>query len=471
MAQSMGIAPIHESESSPFLFHLLAVAQDPFGVLRRRWYWMLLAFVLVCMATAGAYVLRTPNFEASATVIVSSQQIPEDFVRSTVTGLDSMAEINSLLGEAFSQKFLLELIDENGLYRGLDSVTAATLMRQSIGVRPQNNLIGRGRQNQDASIIIGISYSASRSELAASITNRLAGNIVDASIERRGAQARGTTLFLSRELNSAEREMADIDSEIQAFRDSNRGEMPADLETLLRKLERMDLQRVSLREQITATQERLTQLENAVGVESSPQAVLGNLRLQLAQQLALHTDEHPNVLSLRRQISAMENDMGELNRLLLNSDANSQDLAASAQRELTALQDSLNETTQAIEDLDARVGRIPNTSDALRALEEKATVSRENYLDLLRKVQDAELAETLESAQQGPTVSVLDAATPPVAPTNSRLKYLLLGAVASVVLALGAGLIMEVIDPVVLNRSQLESLGGPPILGSFGRMG
>lgn len=474
MVQSMGVSPLQDSERSPFLYHLMAIAQNPFGVIRRRWLWMLIALVVSGAAATGFYLRRTPNYEASATVIVSSQQIPEDFVRSTVTGLDSMAEINSLLGEAFSQKFLLTLIDEHGLYAGLmqnmDSTTAAALMRASISVRSQDNLASRGRSSQDASVIIGVSYSSFDSRIAAAVTNRLVGNIVDASIARRSQQARGTTLFLRRELKSVEQEMQGIDEELRLFRADHRGEMPADLETLLRKLERMDSQRISLREQISATQERLTQSENAEGVEFSPETVLAGLRMQLATQLALHTDEHPNVLSLRRQISALEDGMGELNQLLSQSDSTSADLAASARRELTSLQASLEETAREIDDLDNRAARIPDTQDALRGLEERNAVSRENYLDLLRKVQDAELAETLESAQQGPSVSILDSASPPAAPTNSRTTYLLLGVVASVMFSLGTGLLLELVDPIVLNRSQLEALGGPPILGTFARM-
>ena len=474
MAQPLGMSPQRDFETSPFAYPLLAIAQDPLGIVRRRWLWMLIALAVGTAGTAVLYSTRTPSYQASATVIVSRQQIPEDFVRSTVSGLDSLAEINSLLGEAFSQKFLIELIEEHGLYGdlidNLHPASAATLMRESIIVTPQHNLTSNRRQNRDASVIIGISYSASDPKIAAAVTNGLAGNIIDTSIERRSLQAQGTTRFLRRELTSSEQSLEVIDEQMSSFRRAHRGEMPADLETLLRKLERLESRRTSVREQVTATQERLIQIENAEGVDSSPATVLAGLRMQLAQQLGLHTDEHPNVLALRRQISAVEDEMGELSRLLSQADTGSEILAASAYRELATLRSSLEETGREIDDLEDRVSRIPDTQDALHGLEERATVLRENYLEFLRKVQDAELAETLESAQQGPKVSILDPATAPVAPTYSRRRYLLLGAIASLMLVVGTGVLLELLDPVVLNRFQLEAIGGPPILGAVSRM-
>ncbi|MFL2936954.1 MAG: GumC family protein [Myxococcota bacterium] len=464
-----------ETQMSPFLYQILAVVQNPFGLLRRRWIWMLLGLAVSLSVTFALYSTRVPTYQASATVIVSGQQIPEEFVRSTVSGLDSIAEINSLLGEAFSQKFLIGLIEEFNLYpevlAAVDPSAAALIMRESIMVEPQDNIASNRRQRGEPSVIIGISYVALDPQVAARVTNLLAGNVIDASIERRSAQARGTTAFLQRELRDAQTELKAVDVELADFRKLHAGEMPEDLETLLRKLERLESQRNSLRVQSSSIQEQLTQIENAEGVQTSPATVLADLRIQLAQQLALHTDQHPNVLALRRQIGAIEDEMGELNRLLSQADAGSEHLAASARRELVTLQVSLEETGQEIDEVEDRVARIPGVGDELRRLEQRALVLRENYLEFLRKVQDAELAETLESAQQGPKVSILDAALPPGAPMNPPGRYLILGLLASVLVAVGLGVLLELLDPVVINRAQLESLQGPPVIGSVGKLG
>ncbi len=474
MSESSGQNLSEEVGPSALIYNLLAVIQNPFGVIRRRWVWMSLVIVLGLGAAAGLYTTSSPSYSATATVMVSSQQIPEEFVRSTVSGLDSMAEINSLLGEAFSQKFLLSLVEEYELYPDVlaasDAAFVAALMRSTISVNPQDNLASSRRQREDPSVIIAIGYETSDPRVAAFVTNALAANVIDASIARRSAQARGTTSFLQRELRDAKLDLDKLEDEIGDFRNSHRGEMPADLETLLRKLERLDSQRNSLRVQISATQEQITQIENAEGVESSPETVLTDLRIQLAQQLSLHTDAHPNVLALRRQIEAMEDELGELNQLLLQADEGSDYLVDAARRELASLRGNLESTGEEIAALELRVARIPDISDELRSLQERAAVSRENYLEFLRKVQDAELAETLESAQQGPRVSVLDPAFPPSAPNNPPSRYLLLGMVLSLMAGAGVGVLLELVDPVVLTQAQLEAVQGLPVLGTLGRI-
>jgi capsular polysaccharide biosynthesis protein len=95
---------------------------------------------------------------------------------------------------------------------------------------------------------------------------------------------------------------------------------------------------------------------------------------------------------------------------------------------------------------------------------------RENYLSFLRKVQQAELAESLEAAQQGARFSIADQAEPPRVPTTTRLMDLLMGVLASFGLAAGVGILLEALDPVLVSKDQIESAGDRPVLGSAPRL-
>ena len=57
---------------------------NPVGLVRRRWSWMLLALVVALTATAWFVFSMKPRYVASARLLVTTQQIPEDFVRPTV---------------------------------------------------------------------------------------------------------------------------------------------------------------------------------------------------------------------------------------------------------------------------------------------------------------------------------------------------------------------------------------------------
>jgi len=138
--------------------------------------------------------------------------------------------------------------------------------------------------------------------------------------------------------------------------------------------------------------------------------------------------------------------------------------------EIASLRDDLATTEASIAEIDARVERTPGRGEGLAALQQKAEVLRENYLEFLRKVQEAELAETLESAQQGGRISVLDRAAPPMTPTQSRLKVALGGVLASLFFGLAIGALLEMIDPVLVGRSQLERNCGVPLIGALPRL-
>ena len=78
--------PAEEDES----LSLPAFLSDPVGVLKRRWRWAALALVVGLVATTAATLMWRPSYVAEATVLITSQQIPEDFVRSTVRDSSGM---------------------------------------------------------------------------------------------------------------------------------------------------------------------------------------------------------------------------------------------------------------------------------------------------------------------------------------------------------------------------------------------
>ena len=124
-------------------------------------------------------------------------------------------------------------------------------------------------------------------------------------------------------------------------------------------------------------------------------------------------------------------------------------------------------------DLSGSIGITPFLDFQKRvraALEEKATVLREKYVEFLRKVNEAEMAQTLESAQYGARVSVLDRAQPPTEPMRSRMKLALIGLVGCLGLACGLGVGIEFLDPVMVDAAQVESMTGLPVLGAVSKL-
>jgi uncharacterized protein involved in exopolysaccharide biosynthesis len=439
---------------------------DPMGILARRRLWMVLALILGLGAT-GATVYSWPQrYEAQARVVINSQQIPREFVRSTIAE-SSMAYLNAAVGRVLSHGNLDRIIEEHKLYGALrDRVARESLvdrMRNDITVEPEKSISHEGGQT---SIIYRLAFESDKAQDAADVANALASLLLDATLEQRTEQARNVTRFLKQALERDERELRTLSQQLMDFRREHRGELPSELDPSMRKLEMLHDRRTSLATEIARVE---SNLDNGVGESGAPsenEALLRELRRKLASEVAANTDEHPNVIALRKRVADQE----ALVRDERAGGRSASPMVRAGRTELALMRQRIGEIDAEMDELVQRVDKIPAAAEELKALEQKETVLRENYQASLRKVEDAELAETLETAQHGAQIEILERARPPLAPKQSRWLLLAAGVALSIGLSLGVALLLELVDPVVLNARQLEEVIDRPVLGSLPRV-
>ena len=432
---------------------------DPIGVYHRRWLAIALCVAVGVLGTVVATILWKPTYIANATILITSQQIPKDFVRSTVED-DSIANINAMIGEVLSAERLSNLIDTHNLFPSVAGdvprIALVNQMRRRITAAPQSR---PGERTQ--SIVYEISYESRDPQEAATVSNALASLFVDASVERRNTQARRTTEFLRSALERTELELREQSKLVTEFRQSHRGELPDEQETSLRRLELLSTHRESLSQQITAKEDRLLSMSSRGSGSSENDALIDDLRRQLAREIAIHTDEHPNVIAMRERLKRLE----ESNRKSPLPPAAAR-MVDDERREIGRLREQRDRIDAELVELNSRLDKIPRIAEELAALVQKETVLREDYTAAMKKVEAAELAENLESARQGGQVSILDKAAVPGAPKIPRWMVLLAGVAASLGLAVVVALLLELIDPVIVGQRQLTRLSDRPVLGS-----
>ena len=113
---------------------------------------------------------------------------------------------------------------------------------------------------------------------------------------------------------------------------------------------------------------------------------------------------------------------------------------------------------------------IPARQEELLALQQREELLRERFVDASRKVQEAELAESRQLAQQGFQVSRLEAAVAPGKPKATRWKYAVLAAGAVLGLSVLTGLLLELADPVIVSSRELDAQTGALPLGVIPRI-
>jgi uncharacterized protein involved in exopolysaccharide biosynthesis len=449
----------NEGQIPPFLL-------DPMGILARRQLWMVLALILGLAAT-GATVYSWPQrYEAQSRVVINSQQIPREFVRSTIAE-SSMAYLNAAVGHVLSHANLDRIIEEHGLYgtqrERVPRETLVDSMRNEITVEPEKSISRDGGQ---ASIIYRLAFESDNAQDAADVANALASLLLDATLEQRTDQARSVTRFLKQALERDERELRTQSQKLTDFRREHRGELPSELDPSMRKLEMLHDRRSSLATEISRVESNLDSGVGESGSLSENEALLRELRRKLASEVAANTDEHPNVIALRKRVADQEAIVRDERR----GGKSSSPAVRAGRTELALMRQRIGEIDAEMDELVQRVDKIPAVAEELAALEQKETVLRENYLASLRKVEEAELAETLETAQHGAQIEILERARPPASPKLSRWLLLAVGVALSAGLALGVALLLELVDPVVLNARQLEDLIDRPVLGSLPRI-
>jgi uncharacterized protein involved in exopolysaccharide biosynthesis len=446
--------------------------RDPVGVLRRRWRWMVPVFLLGLIGTAVFVASMPVRYSATASVLVTSQRIPSDFVKTTVT--DALLErMSALAAEVLTRERLASFVRKYDLYAGLKSsltleeITAKVL--DDIRIQPQPAMGPRLRR-EESSAVLEVRVVADEAGTAAGIANEIAGLLSSEAMRTRTQQAELTTMFLRRELERAEAALREQERTITEYKSAHRGELPGDeLQANLARLERLQQQRQSLALEIAEASTRVaTVLSSADEDSEDPAARLQGLRDQLARERAVKTEAHPDVVALRSQLQALE---VELERAPDEAPATARGGLVAAEMEMVKeLRSQLAATDRAIRDLDARVAQTPLRQEELGAMDQKASVLREDYEEFLRKVREAELAESLERAQQGERVSLLNQAFAPSQPEKSRLKYLAAGLAASLAAAAAIGILLELLDPVLLSIRQVEESSELPVLGSVPRI-
>jgi uncharacterized protein involved in exopolysaccharide biosynthesis len=448
---------------------LPAFVRDPIGALRRRWAWMLATLCLGLAAAALATWLWVPRYKATALVLISSQQIPSDFVRTTIPE-DPFERINAMVGEVLSREKLAEVIKKYGLYPSLRAKAplsdVAIQMRKDIEIGMDQGITG---SNRGSARLLTIEYTAPSPKIAADVANDLAGLFTALNIQLRSQQAHLATEFMRRELERADQALRAQEAKITEFREKYRGELPDELDANLRRLDSLRSQRQSLMSEISATEDRITTLSSQPGQPLTPELQLEKLRAQLNAELATKTEAHPDVIALRHEIAAAEK---AVQRAQASSSSHGDSPALGPSRQLNDLRAQLAETERSIHELDARVARTPQREEAMSALDRQVKVLQENYTEALRKVKEAELAESLEAAQQGERFSISEPAVPPTTPKIARWKVALGGVAAALGLSLLVGVFLELRDPVIVTADQIEAeargaavLGSLPVLG------
>lgn len=389
-----------------------------------------------------------------------------------------MEGLEKLSQETYTDARLTELITEMGLYGplvpGRSAASLVGVMRKHIELTvPERSFtyenFKRQKEERGANLL-EISFEYSEPEIARRVTSRLSDLFMATSLAERTKSAVRTREFLEQSVAQTEQKLVAKEKEIEQVERRFAGSLPDQLAENLSDLGRLEEELRGVNDRIAA--QEVVQQTNA---ESSPEAKLQTLRLQLDSLRAQYSERHPDVIELEREIAEtklrLANQASEDHADLETGKrprGNGSGTYAERASRLPALAENLRAQ---IATLRARIAETPAHQQQLAGLTREYEVLEAQYHDLRDKELGAQLNEELVRQREGLRLQIIEPASLPKLPAGpNRLSIALFGALLSLSLAAALPFVLYFTDTSFKEPDELRELYGLPVVGVIPRL-
>ena len=430
----------------------------------RRWPLMVLVpWAAIILASIVALFVLPKRYKSSTLILVESEKMPDSFVPKVATQ-DRGARLEAIRPEILSRTRLERVLKETQPYPGISSETQAVeKMRSAISINVSGN---------DG---FTIDFVHSKPHKAQQVADRLATLFIGETINSREQQVEGAVDFLVTQVNDARTELDKKDAALRRYKETRMGRLPEQLQTNLATMGMLQRELQTVEESLLFARERQEALARGAGRPSAsalPEAGaspgttdLAELKRQLAATRGRYTDEHPDVQSLRSRIVRLEARAANGQAAGDPSAEVTREQVQRANLEVKRLEDRRTDLERRVASVRANVEDTPRTEQELSTLTRDYQKLNENYVALLSKQLEAQMAGRLEQRWKGDRFRMLDPASLPEKPYFPKPPLVLgLGAFLGLLVGLGASLLAESLDPTVKDTQDLQAAQAYPIL-------
>ena len=475
----------HNSEESPVLRALEMV--------RRRRVLALGVFAAV-MAAAVSFALFLPDLFRSTAIVLVDRPVAETFVRPSVAG-ELESRLHVIKQEILSRERLTGLIERFNLYPELRTngaiEPALERTRDDIQVEQTGpeQLAGRTK-----TVAFRLHYASRDRATVADVTNAIAAFYVQQNDHIRSQEAAQTTQFLKAQLEEAKKELDRQEQSVSSYNTRHVGQLPQQFELNLASLDRLNTQlRLNGERQLRAIEERARMADDAMILEGTTAPVtatgepdrvrerLEKLKNDLRQVETQFTSKHPDVQRLKDEIARIERTLpaeSEEKTAAATGPSEATEtvsrLRRSRRQSIVALDSELEKLKQeetrlraSIADVEGRLQSLPARQQELALVSRDRQSAKDLYDSLLKRYEEAQLAESMETDRQGERFRVLEAAVAPEGPSAPNRPFILLiGLLAAIGLAGAAVVAAEQIDSSFHSLDELKAFTSVPVLAT-----
>ncbi|MEX2480407.1 MAG: lipopolysaccharide biosynthesis protein [Gammaproteobacteria bacterium] len=510
--------------------------------IRRRLPLGLLVGLAVVVITVAVALGLPAIYKSRGILLIEKQDIPEDLVRSLVTSYADQ-RIQVISQRVLTTANLVAIIEKFGLYadeRATDPIEVIVeQMREDITVEPISADVvdDRGRATK-ATIAVEIAFDSKDPNTAQRVANDLVSLYLNENLKQRTEAADETLTFLTEEAERLRNDVAELELKHAEFKELNAGALPELASLNLQLMSRTEQELLQVQNQIASLEQQRVYLESELAQQSpsgailmsetgerlmSPTDRLKSLESQYITLTARYGENHPDVVTMRREIDTLRKQTGApvpaselaarlqsleaeraaarerygdehpdirrldreiaaLERGLANTGSNGAPTPAeirpdnpayiqlqarldATNSDLRSLQNQQAAMRAKLEDFERRLSTAPQVEREYRALNRDYETALAKYQEVLAKRQEAQLARSLESEQKGERFTLIEPPRVPEEPDRpNRLAIGFLGVILAAAGSVGAGAMAESLDTRIYGRTGVTRLTGVPPL-------
>ncbi len=289
---------------------------------------------IVAAITLGVMVLAAllwpPTYRSSATILIEEQEIPQELVRSTITGFANQ-QIKVISQRIFTLSNIMDIVQKYSLWSESElKRTPRTEIMQKFQKKMKLDVISaevmdpRFGRATEATIAFTLSFDHRNPAIAQKVANELVNLYMNENLKSRTEKSATTADFLKSEAEALNNHIKEIEEKLSAFKQANEGALPELSQYNMSVVERSDMELNESRIRLAEAQQRKLELQAnlaqlspyaATELPTGERALSNQDRLKALQsdfrnKSALYSADHPDVVRLQREIAHLEDTLG-----------------------------------------------------------------------------------------------------------------------------------------------------------------
>ncbi|MEB3885679.1 polysaccharide biosynthesis tyrosine autokinase [Lyngbya sp. CCY1209] len=454
--------------------------------LKRRWFFVLGAFVLSVSGAVYATQFLTPTYEASGKLLFKVDRT------SSLAGIGAgLGELKALLADQtplstqieimYSTPLLQEVIEELNLTNEDGELLHPDDIRPALGI----GILG-------GTDIVHLTYKSKNAQEAADIINAVMAAYIKTNVQNNQQDAAEAKQFIQDQLPRVQQEVFVAEKALRDFKEKNEIlDLNTEFATSVQEIAQLNRNITTLEAELNSVRALTTSLGNQIGLNlddaiaintlSQSPAVRGtlqeleNVEAQLAEERRRFRDQNPRIISLKakrdnlqaslqQEIQSALGSGGSVDEGLLrvmDVKTNRLEEFITAELRRVDLTEQLDSLYKSLANYEARAEKLPQFEQQQRELERKVEIARLTYETLLENLEEVQVAENKSTNN----ARVVEPAIAPEEGSTAKLELLVLGVMAGLVASTTLLLLMEMADKSLRSVAETRDFFGYTLLG------